>query len=126
MTYSMTDEQRFIFDLKGWLLIPSVLQPDELREIKEFLDTLQFNPESLPERDRHVCGGACSQLLDHPTVVGVLNEIIASRWILAVQTWLQSQRLTGSAAMPGISRDEHTIQIAAHRIRRHRRRIMVQ
>ena len=80
MTYSMTDEQRFIFDLKGWLLIPSVLQPDELREIKEFLDTLQFNPESLPERDRHVCGGVCSQLLDHPTVVGVLNEIIASRW----------------------------------------------
>ena len=79
MTYSMTDEQRFIFDLKGWLLIPSVLQPDEIREIKEFLDALQFNPESLPERDRHVCGGACSQLLDHPVVVGVLNEIIASR-----------------------------------------------
>ena len=79
MTYSMTDEQRFTFDLKGWLMIPSVLQPDVIREIKEFLDVLQFNPESLPEKDRHVCGGACSQLLDHPTVVGVLNEIIASR-----------------------------------------------
>jgi hypothetical protein len=79
MTYSMTDEQRFIFDLKGWLLIPSVLQPDEIREIKEFLDALQFNPESLPERERHVCGGASSQLLDHPVIVGVLNEIIASR-----------------------------------------------
>ena len=78
MTYSMTDEQRFIYDLKGWLMIPSVLQPDEIRDIKEFLDALQFNPESLPERDRNVCGGACSQLLDHPVVVGVLNEIILS------------------------------------------------
>ena len=78
MTYSMTDEQRFTFDLKGWLMIPSVLQPGEIREIKEFLNALESNPETLPERDRHVCGGACSQLLDHPVVVGVLNEIILS------------------------------------------------
>ena len=30
----MTDEQRFFFDLRGWLLLPAVLSPQECAELK--------------------------------------------------------------------------------------------
>ena len=31
----MSDEQKFIFDLKGWLLIPGVLNDAEIATVKE-------------------------------------------------------------------------------------------
>ena len=48
----MTEEQKFIFDLKGYLLIPSVLTPSEIDEIKSQVDTIRTNPESLPPHER--------------------------------------------------------------------------
>lgn len=30
----MTDEQRFFFDLRGWILLPSVLTGGEIEEMK--------------------------------------------------------------------------------------------
>ena len=79
---TMTDEQKFIFDLKGWLLIPSVLQPDEIEAVKNHLYTVRDNPESLPEHERNSYSGPCATLLDHPAAVSVLREIIAPDKIL--------------------------------------------
>ena len=30
----MTDEQKFFFDMRGWILLPSILSADEVAELK--------------------------------------------------------------------------------------------
>ena len=39
----MTDEQRFIFDLKGWICIPSVLTKNETESIRQHIIDLKNN-----------------------------------------------------------------------------------
>ena len=63
----MTDEQRFFFDLKGWITLPGVLAAAEVEEMKAA-----------------VYGGAnrsyeapLDRLLDHPAIVGILTELLA-------------------------------------------------
>jgi hypothetical protein len=73
----MTDEQKFILDLKGWLLIPGVLNEDEAAAIREHVLTLRNAPESLDPLDRYPIGGPAEMLLDHPVLVGILNETLA-------------------------------------------------
>jgi hypothetical protein len=73
----MTEDQRFLFDLKGWIAIPAVLASEEVEAIKTHLYTLRDHPDSLPPYARNSYSGPCQILLDHPVVVGVLREIIA-------------------------------------------------
>ena len=62
----MTEEQKFFFDLKGWILIPGVLSEAEIAPVKE-----------------HVCNGGnaftgpAAELLDHLVVVDILSELLA-------------------------------------------------
>ncbi|MBI2192314.1 MAG: hypothetical protein HYU36_10050 [Planctomycetes bacterium] len=74
--FRMTEEQRYLFDLRGFLILPSVLDASQAGEIKTFLYTLKGNPASLPEHQRNVFSGPCTQLLDHPAIVGILEEVI--------------------------------------------------
>ena len=62
----MTDEQKYLFDLNGFILLPGVLTADECKTLREFVLTLRNDPESLPEIDRHSLSGPGSMLLDHP------------------------------------------------------------
>ena len=61
----MTDEQKFYFDLRGWLLLPAVLSEGESEAIR-----------------KHLYGGGngytgpAQELLDHPAVVDILSEIL--------------------------------------------------
>ena len=73
----MTDEQKFVFDLKGWLLIPAVLPEAQCAEIREFLSVLKATPEKIAAKDRATYGGPVAELHDHPTVMAVLRSIIA-------------------------------------------------
>jgi hypothetical protein len=73
----MTEEQKFIFDMKGWLLLPGVLEPDLIEAVREHVQVLTTTPEKLAPRDRHSYGGPAAELLDHPAIVGILREIIA-------------------------------------------------
>ncbi|MEE2710507.1 MAG: phytanoyl-CoA dioxygenase family protein [Gemmatimonadota bacterium] len=63
----MTDEQRFYFDLRGWILLQSVLSDSEIEVMKAEVH----------------CGakrgfeGQLQNLLDHPAIVGVLTEILS-------------------------------------------------
>ena len=41
----MTDEQKFIFDLKGWIAIPGVLSEDEIDSVKAHVIAQKENPE---------------------------------------------------------------------------------
>ena len=63
----MTDEQKFFFDLRGWILIPSVLSESEIEETKA----------EVYAGAKQSYQGALQNLLDHPAIVGVLNEILS-------------------------------------------------
>ncbi len=73
----LSDKQKYNFDRNGWLLIPGVLGGDELAESQAFCERLQSDPESIPERDRNTLGGPLQKLMDHPVVVGFMNEFLA-------------------------------------------------
>ena len=63
----MTEEQKFFFDLRGWLLLPAVLSAAEIEEMKaEAYAGAKNNYE-----------GKLQELLDHPAIVGVLAEILS-------------------------------------------------
>ncbi|MYB95597.1 hypothetical protein F4Y43_17245, partial [Candidatus Poribacteria bacterium] len=75
---SMTDEEKFRFDLTGFLVRPAILERDEIKAIVDQIDQIHHNKESLPPEHRAVPGGAASVLIDHPKVLEVLHEIIGS------------------------------------------------
>ena len=63
----MTDEQKFFFDLRGWILLPSVLSAAEIEEMKA----------EVYAGAKRSYEGALQNLLDHPAIVGILNEILS-------------------------------------------------
>ena len=63
----MTPEQKFFFDLRGWILLPSVLSEAEIEETKA----------EAYAGARQSYEGALQKLLDHPAIVGILNEILS-------------------------------------------------
>ena len=73
----MTEEQKYTFDVKGWILIPGVLSAADCDEIKEHVGRVGDDPQSLDALDRDIWGQPTQKLLDHPVVVGVLNEVLA-------------------------------------------------
>jgi hypothetical protein len=64
----MTEEQKFFFDVRGWLLLPAVLTPSECEAVKNHL---------LNGGDGYT--GPAQELLDHPAVVDVLNDLLSER-----------------------------------------------
>ncbi|MDA0746714.1 MAG: phytanoyl-CoA dioxygenase family protein [bacterium] len=72
----MTDEEKFRFDLTGFLVRPAVLKKEEIEAIVEQIDRIKHDPESLPLEHRAVPGGPASVLIDHPKVIEVLHEVI--------------------------------------------------
>ena len=68
----MTEDQKFFFDVKGWLLLPAVLSPKECEVVKQHL-VAGGNGFTTPARFT----GPAQELLNHPAVVGILTEILA-------------------------------------------------
>jgi len=64
----MTDEQKFLFDVRGWLLLPAVLDEVEVAAIKAHL---------YAGGDSY--SGPAQELFDHPAIVPILNEILSER-----------------------------------------------
>ncbi len=84
----MTNEQKYLFDLNGFLVVPGVLTAEECRRMREFIVTLRNDPESLPDHEYyasidpdpttlHLVTGPSSELLDHPVLVDILAEVVA-------------------------------------------------
>ena len=73
---AMTDEERFRFDLTGFLVRPAILEAAEVAAIVAQIDRIKHAPESLPPEHRDVPGGPASILIDHPQVIDVLHEVI--------------------------------------------------
>ena len=88
----MNEEQKYLFDLNGFLVVPGVLTAQQCQELREFVVTLNRDPKSLPDHERyaaidpdpvtlHLVSGPSSQLLDHPALVDILDEIIGGESI---------------------------------------------
>ena len=73
----MSEEQKYLFDLKGWIALPGLLDSKTVDRVRQHQMDFLYQRDSLPleERDNH--GGDSQILLDHPAVVGILNEIIS-------------------------------------------------
>ena len=69
MTYGtpMTDEQRFFFDLRGWILLPAVLSEAEIAPLKA----------QCYAGIAHGYSGPMQELLDHPAITGILTELLS-------------------------------------------------
>jgi hypothetical protein len=63
----MTSEQKFFFDLRGWISLPSVLSETEIETMKS----------EVYGGARQSYDGALQSLLDHPAIVGILSEILS-------------------------------------------------
>ena len=74
--HPMTAYEKFLFDLKGFLVIPRVLTDDEVQSVREHVDVYMKDPDSLPERHRAPIAGPAEFLIDHPRVMGILQEVI--------------------------------------------------
>ena len=74
-----TEERRFLFDLKGWVCIPSVLTEDENEACKAQINLLNDHPDQIDPlfQSRPGLSGALQELLDHPVLADVLREVIA-------------------------------------------------
>ena len=73
----MTLEQKYVFDVKGWLCLPGLIRGSELQAVREHVLRFHCDRRSLAPGDRYECGAAAQGLLDHPVVVGILNEILS-------------------------------------------------
>lgn len=73
----MTEAQKYLFDLKGFILLPALLSEEELAPIRAHQHRFLYERESLPPHERDNHGGPAQILLDHPAVVGVLNEVLS-------------------------------------------------
>ena len=72
-----TQEQKYLFDTRGWLLVPGLLDRAEVGAMRDFALRVRRQPESLPEADRCYVAGPLEKLIDHPVVIGLLNEFLA-------------------------------------------------
>lgn len=79
---AMTDEERFRFDLSGFFVRPGILTSDEISAIRDQIDRIKHDPESLPPEHQDVPGGPSSVLIDHPKITDVIQEIISPDWRL--------------------------------------------
>ena len=69
----MTPEQKFFFDLHGWILLPSLLTNSEIETMKA----------EVYAGAKQGYQGELQKLLDHPAITGILTEILAEESYLS-------------------------------------------
>jgi hypothetical protein len=77
----LTEEQKFLFDMRGWLLIPGLLTEAQCTEMREFCYRLRDDKENLPVLHRSSIGGPLETLCDHPALVGFMNEFVGLNYL---------------------------------------------
>ena len=77
-TIALTEEQRFVFDTRGWLLLPSILTKQRISEMRDFCYRLRNDTDSIPIPHRSSIGGPLERLTDHPAIVGFMDEFVTT------------------------------------------------
>jgi len=91
----MTDEQKFIFDLKGFLVLPGVLKDDEVQGLKVQVEKIRTDPASLPPHQRALPGGAAEFLIDQPALMDILHVIIGKTEKIRMEACHYTRRANG-------------------------------
>jgi hypothetical protein len=79
----LSDEEKFRFDLEGYLVIPGVLSPCECTQLSKLSDNVW--PRQPQDGDFRRTGQVCQwgeefrNLMDHPRVLPYLVELIGPR-----------------------------------------------
>ncbi|MDA0748669.1 MAG: phytanoyl-CoA dioxygenase family protein [bacterium] len=79
----MTPEEKFMFDLEGYIVIKNVLTPEEVKKMNAFADTTF--PDGFPENGTNRTsqiskwGPDFQALLDHPNVMPYLVELLGPK-----------------------------------------------
>ena len=74
--HPMTRYEQLIFDLKGVLVIPSVLSETEIQTVRDHMGNYRRDPNSLPKPHPPPIAGPAEFLIDHPRVMGILQTLI--------------------------------------------------
>ena len=107
----MTGEEKFSFDLEGYLIIKNVLSADEVAEMNEIADRV-FPPEGDDTRYRRTSrvslwGKPFKKLIDHPKVLPYLIELMGPKvrldhdYCIFMNEGGQSGRLHGGPEVVG-------------------------
>lgn len=83
----ITDEQRFLFDLQGYVTLPGVLPPEVVKQMQADMDRNGIaNPENNPAKSRFgnflKWGPVWRNLIDHPAILPFLGEFIGPKFRL--------------------------------------------
>lgn len=74
--HPMSEYEKFIFDLKGFFVIPNVLTEAEIQTVGAHMKAYNKNPDSLAEHHRAPIAGPAEFLINHPRAMGILQEVI--------------------------------------------------
>jgi Phytanoyl-CoA dioxygenase (PhyH) len=77
----MTDEERYLFDLRGYLVLPQVLNPAEVATLNDLIDTQDLPPPDVSVESQRFGGflawdARFHDLIDHPRVLPTLKEML--------------------------------------------------
>ena len=100
----LTQEQKYLFDTRGWLLVPGVLDEGEVSAMRARALQVHGDPDSLLVSERNYVSGPLEKLTDHPVVVGFLNEFLAFPGLSSAECYgfrMESSGLRNPAAEPG-------------------------
>jgi len=83
----MTDEQRFLFDLQGYLVLSDVLDAERIGRMRSVMDAHGVDPpventDSYRFGDFLHWGADFRDLIDHPRILPILAEILGPRFRL--------------------------------------------
>lgn len=81
----MIPEEKFSFDLEGYLVVKNVLNQDEVDELNELADEVFSNEEhgdngQQRRKKPSLWGPAALRLVDHPSIVPYLLELLGSKF----------------------------------------------
>ena len=79
----MTEEEKFMFDLEGYLIIKDVLNSEELADLNALVDQHLEGWDNDSSNDLNkisTWGEAAKKLIDHPKIVPYLIELIGPRF----------------------------------------------
>lgn len=103
----MTEEQKFFFDLRGWILLPGVLSEDEIEVMKAEAYSVEMVRQQQSTNLRQSYQGTLQTLLDHPAIVGILNEILAEEPFLSDDSYaFRCENSFVTVRPPGWSKQE--------------------
>lgn len=83
----MNEQERYLFDLQGFLVVPDALTPEQVEELNATMDE-HIAAETEPEMRTHrfgrllSWGSACRNLIDNPRIVPYLEELLGSKFRL--------------------------------------------